>query len=92
MQYAQNNRIISSISSFRPNNVAYRREVFAYAQKSIEHCKDLYDDNFDNDDDDDNDDTDNFYITTDDSSPDTNEWVDVTIRARDGSSSDTSYR
>ncbi len=36
-------------------------------------------------------DTDNFYITTDDASPDINNFVDLTIRARDGSSTDTSY-
>jgi hypothetical protein len=46
MQYAENNDIIPSISSFRPNTIAYRREVFAYAQKAIEHCEDLYDDDF----------------------------------------------
>ena len=39
-----------------------------------------------------NGDTDNFYVTTNDASPDTNDWVDLTVRARDGSSTDTSYR
>jgi hypothetical protein len=39
MQYAEDNDIIPSISSFKPNTIAYRREVFAYAQKSIEHCE-----------------------------------------------------
>jgi hypothetical protein len=40
IQYANNNGIISSISSFGPNSIAYRREVFSYAQKSIETCLD----------------------------------------------------
>jgi hypothetical protein len=30
-----------------------------------------------------NNDLDNFYITSSDSSPDTNEWIDLTIKARD---------
>lgn len=86
MQYAENNDIIPSISSFGPNTVAYRREVFAYAQKAVEHCGDLYDNDFENND------TDNFYLTTNDSAPDTNDWVDLTLRARDGTTTDTSYR
>jgi len=86
MQYAEDNDVISSISSFRPNNVAYRREVFSYAQKAIEHCEEIYDDSGSNNS------GDNFYITTDDSSPDTNDSVDLTVRARDGSSTDSSYR
>ncbi len=36
--------------------------------------------------------TDNFYVTTDDSSPSTSQWVDLTVRARDGTSTDTTYR
>lgn len=40
IQYANDNGIISSISSFGPNNAAYRREVFSYVQKSIENCLD----------------------------------------------------
>lgn len=36
-------------------------------------------------------DTDNFYISTDDSTPDTNQRVDLTIRARDWTYTDTSY-
>ncbi len=85
MQYAEDNDIISSISNFRPNTVAYRREVFSYAQKAIEHCEDLYGDDSSSD-------GDNFSLSTDDSSPDTNDWVDLTIYARDGSSTNTSYR
>lgn len=86
MQYAEDNDIISSISSFRPNNVAYRREVFSYAQKAIEHCDDI------NGRDSSNTSGDNFLITTDDSSPSTNNWVDLTIKARDGTSTNDTYR
>ena len=86
MQYAEDNNIISSISSFGPNSIAYRREVFSYAQKSIEHCDNLGNNNSSNTN------GNNFYVTTNDSSPSTNNWVDLTIRARDGSSTDTSYR
>ena len=39
-----------------------------------------------------NDDTDNFYITTDDSTPTASQYVDLTIEARDGTTKDTSYR
>ncbi len=44
------------------------------------------------DDDTDNYDADNFYVSTDDSTPNINQHVDLTIKARDGSSTDTSYR
>ena len=86
MQYANDHDIITSISSFGPNTVAYRRDVFSYVLRSFENCENNYND--------DSNDTngDNFYITTDDSSPSTDSWVDFTIRARDGSSTDTSYR
>lgn|GEM_PF-803995 len=36
--------------------------------------------------------TDNFYLTTDDSTPTTLQEVDLTIKARDGTTTDTSYR
>jgi hypothetical protein len=36
--------------------------------------------------------TDNFYITTDDSTPAQNQLVDLTIKSRNGTSYDTSYR
>ena len=85
MQYAEDNDIISSISSFRPNSVAYRREVFSYAQKAIEHCEDVNGGSSSTS-------GDNFYVNTSDSSPETNDWMDVTVRARDGSSTNDSYR
>lgn len=85
MQYADDNDIISSLSSFGPNNIAYRREVFSYAQKSIENC-------LDENQDDNNNDSNNFYVTADDASPTTNQWVDLTVKARDGTSTDTGYR
>jgi len=37
-------------------------------------------------------DTDNFYLTTDDSTPTTSQDVDLTVKARDGTTTDTSYR
>ncbi len=79
MQYANDHDIITSISSFGPNTVAYRRDVFSYVQKSFENCENNYNNDSNNT-------GDNFYITTDDSSPSTDSWVDFTIRARDGSS------
>jgi hypothetical protein len=39
-----------------------------------------------------NGDTDNFYLTTDDSTPTTSQEVDLTVKARDGTTTDTSYR
>jgi len=36
--------------------------------------------------------TDNFYITTDDSTPSTSQYVDLTVKARDGTNTDTTYR
>ena len=42
--------------------------------------------------DDNNDNSDNLYITASPSSPSENEDVDITIKARNGSSTDTSYR
>lgn len=86
MQYAEDNDIITSISSFRPNNVAYRREIFSYTQKVIEHCENINGDSSSNNS------GDNFYISSSDSSPDTNDWLDITIRARDGTRTDDSYR
>jgi len=47
---------------------------------------------YDDDDDDDNYDTDNFYISASPSNPDEDEYVDITVKARDGSSTDESYR
>ena len=37
-------------------------------------------------------DADNFYLTTDDTTPTTSQYVDLTVRARDNASTDTSYR
>ena len=84
MQYADDNDIISSISTFVPNKAAYRREVFSYVQKSIDNCLDGNQNN--------NNDSNNFYVTTDDTTPTTNQWVDMTVKARDGTSTDTGYR
>ena len=36
--------------------------------------------------------TDNFYVTTDDTTPSTSQEVDLTVKARNGSSTDTTYR
>lgn len=44
------------------------------------------------DDDTNNSNTDNFYITTDNSTPTTSQWIDLTIKAREGTYSNTSYR
>ncbi|MEI8091699.1 MAG: hypothetical protein WCG98_05785 [bacterium] len=35
--------------------------------------------------------TDNFYLSTDDTTPSTTQWVDLTVKARDGTSTDTEY-
>ena len=38
IQYAFDNGIISSISTFGPNKNAYRKEIFDYAQKALDMC------------------------------------------------------
>ncbi len=91
MQYANDNDIIPSLTSFGPNSAAYRRDVFSYAQKSIDNCLNGNNNN-NNGNQNNNGNTDNFYLTSDDASPTTNQWVDLTVRARDGTSTDTSYR
>lgn len=55
MQYADDENIITSISSFRPNQSAYRKDVFNYAQEALDMCDgdyindnddDYYDDDY----------------------------------------------
>ena len=35
---------------------------------------------------------DNFYVTADDTTPSTSQYIDLTVKARDGTSTDTTYR
>ncbi|MDD3262885.1 MAG: hypothetical protein PHR61_03480 [Candidatus Absconditabacteria bacterium] len=71
----------------------YKVEVIDEDDDDISGYKVFYVGDDDDDDDDDYDDVDNFYVTTDDSSPDTYQRVDLRIKARDNDNNTlTNYR
>ncbi len=80
---------LSNFIKFKKNNYAYKVRVYAEDDTSIykeitfnvgsTNSSSTYD-------------ADNFYITTDDSTPSTSQEVDLTVKARDGTSTDTAYR
>lgn len=78
---------------FRDDRYDYRLVIYD-TTNDIEEYKTFYvnSDNNNDDEDDSNYDTDSFTVTSNTSSPERNEYVDITIKAKDGSSIDTSYR
>lgn len=84
---------------FKDDSNDYRLVVYDYDDSDIDEGYQVFDfgNGYDENDDEDNNNnndynTDNFYVTTNDSSPDRNDRVDLTIKARDGSSTDKSYK
>lgn len=76
---------------FRNDNYDYRLVIYDDTN-DIKEYKTFYLNTTNNDDEDTNYDTDSFTITTDDTTPAKNQYVDLTITAKDGSTKDTSYR
>lgn len=83
----------TNLIKFRNDNYDYRLVIYDNSDNNIEGYKIFYVNDDNNDDDNDgNYDADNFYVSTDDSTPNQYQAVDLTIRARDGSYTDTAYR
>jgi len=79
----------SNLVTFNDDSYDYRLVVYDNSDSGIEGTKTF---SLNGDGNNNNYNTDNFYVTTDDSTPSLNQLVDLTVKARDGTSTDTSYR
>lgn len=78
---------------FKNNNYDYRLVIYDNNNNNIEGYKNFYiNDNYNDYNNNNYYNTDNFYVSTDDSTPNQYQTVDLTIRAKDGSYTDTTYR
>lgn len=82
----------SNLVKFRDDSYDYRLVVYDDDDSDIIGYKYFYLNGTDNNNDNSTYDADNFYLTASPSDPNENEYVDISVRARDGSSTDTSYR
>ena len=84
------NHDFSNLVKFKNDSYDYRLVVTDDDDDSIVGYKIFYINGDSNNNSDYN--TDNFYVTASPSDPSVNEYTDVTVKARDGSSTDDSYR
>jgi hypothetical protein len=82
----------SNLVKFRDNSYDYRLVVYDDDDSDIIGYKYFYLNGTDNNNNNSSYNADNFYITASPSDPTENEYVDISVRARDGSSTDTTYR
>jgi len=82
----------NNIITFLDDNEDYRVVVYDKDENTINKWYKIFDFGNGYNDNNTNDNTDNFSLTTDDSSPDKNQYIDLTITTKDGSTIDTSYR
>lgn len=78
---------LNNFIKFKRNNYSYKVRVYAEDDTSIYKEITFTVGSVNNDDYS----TDNFYVTTDDTTPSTTQRVDLRVKARDGTSTDTEY-